>query len=163
MSRLASLAIAVVIMLPLRLVAQNCPCRFDLNHDGVVDEADRQAFLQCFGAGGGPGCEYADYDGNGFISVADYSYFLAHYQAAGSCLQQGGDPVTCCGTPLVPPNSPGDCNTNRIPDTFELACGLASDGNTNSVPDECEVSLTAVFPTVCPTTDRKSTRLNSSH
>jgi len=52
-------------------------CRpMDLNRDGQVDMADFAILQNCFGPVG-PGCEDADFDGDGVTDVRDYRVFFA--------------------------------------------------------------------------------------
>ncbi len=59
-------------------------CPADLNHDGLVDDADFSIFvvayeiLDCADAGMPPGCP-ADLNANGFVDDADFSIFVVTY------------------------------------------------------------------------------------
>jgi len=61
-----------------------CWCTSDVNHDGVRDGRDVQAFVDCLLAGGG-NCACADVQTDGVLNMADVAAFVAALLAGGAC------------------------------------------------------------------------------
>ena len=62
--------------------------RFDLNKDGIIDEADKEIFLRAYlSMPGKPNWNpEADFDGNGQVTSIDFSLFAEHLGAVRSVI-----------------------------------------------------------------------------
>ena len=115
---------------------------FDANGDGIVNEGDIAAFVDCFT---GPGamvtpddpCAVSDIDQDGDIDLDDATYFL---QAFEGVLQDCNSNGTTDLLDLVN-GLEADCNNNGIPDSCDIQQGGAVDINGNGIPDSCEVNF----------------------
>ena len=61
-----------------------CWCTSDVNHDGVRDGRDVQAFVDCLLAGGG-NCACADVQTDGVLDMTDVAAFVDALLAGGAC------------------------------------------------------------------------------
>lgn len=115
----------------------------DCDSSGVLDVCE--TFSDCNGNGLRDSCEMAagidaDCNGNATLDACDIV---------------GGDPdVDSDGTP---DSCEPDCNTNAVPDDFDISQGTSTDCNDNTVPDECDISTgtsldcnTDLLPDECP-------------
>jgi hypothetical protein len=61
-----------------------CWCTSDVNHDGLRDGRDVQAFVDCLLAGG-ESCACADVQTDGVLNMADVAAFVSALLAGGAC------------------------------------------------------------------------------
>ena len=61
-----------------------CWCTSDVNHDGVRNGRDVQAFVDCLLDGGG-NCACADVQTDGVLNMADVAAFVSALLAGGAC------------------------------------------------------------------------------
>ncbi len=73
-----------------------------------------------------PGANNASTVNSSFTLVANFRY-------SGSAI---------CDGATLPPDAP-DCNANNLPDSCEIALGLAADADGDGVPDDCEATCPA--------------------